>query len=134
MSALRKVRLRVGAGTAKPGAAIGQVSEASIYRNLSSSYSFQSISTYSYPIHILTYPIYSVCFYINKALGPLGLNMMDFCKAFNAQTSHISPDTPMGVELTAYSNRTFTFLVKSPPTSYFLKKCAQVGKYPNPVL
>jgi len=55
MSVVRKVRLRVPAGTAKPGPAIGQ------------------------------------------ALGPLGLNMMEFCKAFNAQTTHIHPNTPMQV-------------------------------------
>ena len=81
---VRKVRLRVGAGVAKPGPAIGQ------------------------------------------ALGPLGLNMAEFCKQFNEKTKIYEKDTPIPVELCAFSNRSFTFKVKTPPTSWFIKKCAGV--------
>ena len=84
VSLVRKVRLRVGAGVAKPGPAIGQ------------------------------------------ALGPLGLNMAEFCKQFNEKTKLYEKDTPIPVDLSAFSNRSFTFVVKSPPTSWFLKKCAGV--------
>eukprot|EP01084_Bolivina_argentea_P038466 71112_1 len=65
---------------------------------------------------------------IGQALGPLGINMMDFCKAFNARTQDLIPDTPCPVVLSAFSNRTFEFQVKSPPTSWFLKKCAGISK------
>ena len=65
---------------------------------------------------------------IGQALGPLGLNMMDFCKAFNADTTKYVKDTPMRVTLSAYNNRTFTFEVKAPRSSYFIKKCAGVEK------
>ena len=82
---VRKVRLRIDAGAAKPGPAIGQ------------------------------------------ALGPLGLNMADFCKQFNDHTKNHQPGVPLPVELTAYTNRTFSFKTKSPPTSWFLKRCAGVS-------
>lgn len=82
---VRKVRLRIDAGAAKPGPAIGQ------------------------------------------ALGPLGLNMADFCKQFNEHTKNHQPGVPLPVELTAYANRTFSFKTKSPPTSWFLKRCAKVS-------
>jgi large subunit ribosomal protein L11 len=78
------VRLRVGAGAAKPGPAIGQ------------------------------------------ALGPLGINMAEFCKQFNEKTKTYEKETPVPVELSAFSNRTFTFICKTPPTSWFLKRCAGV--------
>jgi large subunit ribosomal protein L11 len=81
---VRKVRLKVGAGAAKPGPAIGQ------------------------------------------ALGPLGLNMAEFCKQFNEATKNHEKDVPLPVELSAFSNRTFTFRVKTPPTSWLLKRCAKV--------
>jgi len=84
VSLVRRVRLKIGAGSAKPGPAIGQ------------------------------------------ALGPLGLNMADFCKQFNEKTKNYEKDIPLPVELSAFSNRTFTFLVKTPPTSWFLKKCAGI--------
>ena len=84
VSLVRKVRLRVGAGIAKPGPAIGQ------------------------------------------ALGPLGLNMADFCKQFNEKTKLFEKETPKPVDLSALSNRSFTFSVKTPPTSWFLKRCAGV--------
>lgn len=85
VSLVRKVRLKVGAGAAKPGPAIGQ------------------------------------------ALGPLGLNMADFCKQFNEKTKDYEKDIPLPVELSAFSNRTFSFVVKTPPTSWFLKKCAGIA-------
>lgn len=83
---VRKVRLRVPAGSAKPGPAIGQ------------------------------------------ALGPLGLNMADFCKQFNERTKSVISTTPTPVSLAAFNNRTFTFECKTPPTSWFLKKCAGIEK------
>jgi len=76
--------LRVGAGSAKPGPAIGQ------------------------------------------ALGPLGLNMAEFCKQFNEKTKAYDKDIPVPVVLEAFSNRSFTFTVKTPPTSWFLKRCVGV--------
>jgi len=82
----RVVRLRVGAGSAKPGPAIGQ------------------------------------------ALGPLGLNMAEFCKQFNEATKNYEKDIPVPVILSAFSNRTFTFVIKTPPTTWFLKRCAGVEK------
>jgi len=84
VSLVRTVRLRVGAGAAKPGPAIGQ------------------------------------------ALGPLGINMAEFCKQFNDKTKTFEKDTPIPVELSAFSNRTFTFVCKTPPTSWFLKRCAGI--------
>lgn len=83
---MRQVRLRVAAGAAKPGPAIGQ------------------------------------------ALGPLGLNMAEFCKQFNDRTKDYVKDVPLPVILSAFSNRTFEFEVRSPPTSWLLKKCAGVDK------
>ena len=84
MQLVRKVRLRVGAGAAKPGPAIGQ------------------------------------------ALGPLGVNMADFCKQFNESTKNLDKDVPIPVVLSAFSNRTFSFTCKTPPTTWFLKKCADI--------
>jgi large subunit ribosomal protein L11 len=81
---LRNVRLLVGAGSAKPGPAIGQ------------------------------------------ALGPLGLNMAEFCKQFNEATKNYEKDVPLPISLSAFSNRTFTFTIKTPQTSWLLKKCAGV--------
>lgn len=90
MSFVRHVKLRVPAGAAKPGPAIGQ------------------------------------------ALGPLGINMAEFCKQFNDVTSDVyERDTPLGVLLSAMSDRTFTFAVRSPPTSYLIKKAAGMAMGPN---
>ncbi len=86
VSLVRAVRLRVGAGNAKPGPAIGQ------------------------------------------ALGPLGLNMAEFCKQFNERTKDHVKDVPLPVVLRAFSNRTFEFDVRTPPTSWYLKKCANIDK------
>ena len=63
---------------------------------------------------------------MGQALGPLGLNMMQFCKEFNERTSSLRTDVPCRVLLKAYTDRSFTFIVKPPPTSWFLKRCANV--------
>ena len=65
---------------------------------------------------------------IGPALGQRGLNIMEFCKAFNAQTQGIEPGTPIPVEITAYADRSFTFVTKTPPASYFLKKAASLER------
>ena len=65
---------------------------------------------------------------IGPALGQRGLNIMDFCKAFNAQTQGLEPGMPIPVVITAYADRTFTFVTKTPPVTYFLKKAAEVQK------
>lgn len=90
MSLLRHVRLRVPAGAARPGPAIGQ------------------------------------------SLGPLGINMAEFCKQFNEKTEDVYvKETPMRVHLSAFSDRTFTFKVRSPPTSYLVMKAAGVEDGPQ---
>lgn len=90
MSFVRAVRLRVPAGAAKPGPAIGQ------------------------------------------ALGPLGINMAQFCKDFNEKSeSMYEKETPLRVELRAMSDRSYTFEIRSPPTSYLIKKAAGITKGPN---
>jgi large subunit ribosomal protein L11 len=63
---------------------------------------------------------------IGPALGQRGLNIMEFCKAFNAQTQKIEKNTPIPVVITTYQDRSFTFELKTPPVSYFLKKAAKV--------
>ena len=65
---------------------------------------------------------------IGPALGQRGLNIMEFCKAFNAQTQALEKGMPIPVEITAYADRSFTFITKTPPASYFLKKAAGVDK------
>ena len=65
---------------------------------------------------------------IGQALGPLGVNMMDFCKQFNERTGAYKEDTPMRVKLTAYVDRSFKFVVKPPPTTWFIKKAASLPK------
>ncbi len=65
---------------------------------------------------------------IGPALGQAGLNIMEFCKAFNAQTQNMEPGMPIPVVITAYGDRTFSFITKTPPASYFLKKAARVNK------
>lgn len=59
---------------------------------------------------------------IGPALGQAGLNIMEFCKSFNAQTQKLEQGMPIPVVITAYQDRTFTFVTKTPPASYFLKK------------
>ena len=71
---------------------------------------------------------------IGPALGQRGLNIMEFCKAFNAATSKLEPGLPTPVIITAYSDRTFTFVTKSTPASVLLKKAAGIqsgSKRPN---
>jgi large subunit ribosomal protein L11 len=65
---------------------------------------------------------------IGPALGQRGLNIMEFCKTFNAQTQGLEPGMPIPVTITAYADRTFTFIMKSPPNSYFLLKAAGIEK------
>jgi large subunit ribosomal protein L11 len=65
---------------------------------------------------------------IGPALGQRGLNIMEFCKAFNAATQNMEPGMPIPVVITAYADRSFTFVTKSPPNSYFLKKAAGIEK------
>ena len=63
---------------------------------------------------------------IGPALGQRGLNIMEFCKQFNAQTQKMEPGMPIPVTITAYGDRTFTFVMRTPPASYFLKKAAKL--------
>jgi len=65
---------------------------------------------------------------IGPALGQRGLNIMEFCKAFNAKTQDMEVGMPIPVVITAYGDRTFTFVTKTPPVSYFLKKASGVDK------
>jgi large subunit ribosomal protein L11 len=90
MSFVRFVKLRVPAGSAKPGPAIGQ------------------------------------------ALGPLGINMAEFCKQFNEKTVDVyEKDVPLSVRLSAMSDRSFTFQVKTPPTTYLIKRVLGMDKGPS---
>ena len=63
---------------------------------------------------------------IGPALGQRGLNIMEFCKAFNAQTQNMEKGAPLPVVITIYADRSFTFELKTPPVSHFLKKAAGV--------
>lgn len=63
---------------------------------------------------------------IGPALGQRGVNIMEFCKAFNARSKDIEPDTPIPVKITVFSDRSFTFVMKTPPASFFLKKMANL--------
>jgi len=65
---------------------------------------------------------------IGPALGQRGLNIMEFCKTFNARTQGMEPGMPIPVTITAYADRSFTFEMKSPPNSYFLMKAAGIEK------
>lgn len=64
---------------------------------------------------------------VGPALGQKGLNIMEFCKAFNAQTQGFEPGMPIPVIITAYSDRSFTFELKTPPAAYLLKKAAGIA-------
>ena len=63
---------------------------------------------------------------IGPALGQRGLNIMEFCKAFNAQTQKMEKGIPIPVIITTYHDRSFTFEMRTPPVSYFLKKAAKL--------
>src|SRR5258705_13630597 len=63
---------------------------------------------------------------IGPALGQRGLNIMEFCKAFNAQTQKLEKGAPIPVVITIYADRSFTFEMKTPPMSHFLKKPAKI--------
>ena len=65
---------------------------------------------------------------IGPALGQRGLNIMEFCKAFNAQTQGVEPGLPIPVVITAFADKSFTFVMKTPPASILLKKAAGLQK------
>jgi large subunit ribosomal protein L11 len=65
---------------------------------------------------------------IGPALGQRGINIMEFCKAFNAQSQEMEKGSPIPVEITYYQDKSFTFKMKTPPVSFFLKKAANVQK------
>ena len=65
---------------------------------------------------------------IGPALGQRGLNIMEFCKAFNAQTQKMEPGLMLPVVITAYADKSFTFILKSPPASVLIKKALKLEK------
>jgi large subunit ribosomal protein L11 len=65
---------------------------------------------------------------IGPALGQRGLNIMEFCKAFNAQTQGVEPGLKLPVVITAYADKSFTFVLKSPPATVLLKKAVKIEK------
>jgi large subunit ribosomal protein L11 len=65
---------------------------------------------------------------VGPALGQRGLNIMEFCKAFNAATQNMEEGMPVPVIITAYGDRTFSFVTKTPPASFFLRKAAKLQK------
>jgi len=65
---------------------------------------------------------------VGTALGPRGLNIMEFCKQFNAATQQLEPGMPIPVVITVFSDRSFTFITKTPPVSHFLLKAAGIEK------
>jgi large subunit ribosomal protein L11 len=65
---------------------------------------------------------------IGPALGQRGVNIMEFCKAFNAQTQEMEPGMPLPTMITVYGDRSFSFEIKTAPASYYLKKAAKLQK------
>lgn len=65
---------------------------------------------------------------IGPALGQAGVNIMEFCKSFNAQTQSMEPGMPIPCVITVYVDRSFTFVMKTPPASYYLIKAAKIDK------
>ena len=65
---------------------------------------------------------------IGPALGQRGVNIMEFCKAFNAQTQGFEPGLKLPVVITAFADKSFTFILKSPPATVLLKKAAKIDK------
>ena len=64
---------------------------------------------------------------IGPALGQRGVNIMEFCKAFNAKSKDTEQGTPIPVTITVYTDRSFSFVMRTPPASFFLKKAAKLG-------
>ena len=65
---------------------------------------------------------------VGPALGQHGVNIMEFCKAFNAETQNLEPGLPVPVVITVYNDRSFTFITKTPPAAVLLKKAAGIQK------
>tara|TARA_B100001123_G_scaffold336851_1_gene380974 strand:+ start:529 stop:957 length:429 start_codon:yes stop_codon:yes gene_type:complete len=65
---------------------------------------------------------------VGPALGQAGLNIMEFCKAFNAATQDLEANAPIPTTITVYQDKSFSFITKTPPASYFLKKAARLEK------
>lgn len=65
---------------------------------------------------------------IGPALGQRGLNIMEFCKAFNAATQDLEANSPIPTEITIFADKSFTFKTKTPPASFYLKKAANLSK------
>ncbi|ELA09430.1 50S ribosomal protein L11 [Moraxella macacae 0408225] len=65
---------------------------------------------------------------IGPALGQKGVNIMAFCKEFNAATANMEPGLPVPVEITVYNDKSFTFIMKSPPATFLIRKAAGVAK------
>lgn len=65
---------------------------------------------------------------VGPALGQAGLNIMEFCKAFNAETQDLEAGQPVPVEISAYEDRSFTFITKTPPASFLIRKAIGVAK------
>lgn len=65
---------------------------------------------------------------VGPALGQHGVNIMEFCKAFNAQTQGVEPGLPIPVVITVYADRSFTFITKTPPAAVLLRKAANITK------
>lgn len=65
---------------------------------------------------------------VGPALGQHGVNIMEFCKAFNAKTDSMEPGIPIPVIITVYSDRSFTFITKTPPATILIKKAAKIDK------
>ncbi|MCX7946822.1 MAG: 50S ribosomal protein L11 [Hydrogenophilus sp.] len=65
---------------------------------------------------------------IGPALGQRGLNIMQFCKEFNAKTQHLEPGLPVPVVITAYSDKSFTFVLKTPPATVLIKRALKIEK------
>ena len=65
---------------------------------------------------------------IGPALGQRGVNIMEFCKAFNAETQKMEAGTPLPTVITVYADRSFSFIVKTPPASYLIRKAAKLDK------
>ena len=65
---------------------------------------------------------------VGPALGQRGLNIMEFCKAFNAATQNVEPGLPIPVVITAFADKSFTFIMKTPPATILIKKAAKIEK------